>query len=99
VQTKLEMSSSFHPQTDGQTERADRTLEEMLRHFVGCRQYDWCYKLTYLKFEYNSAKNKTTGQTTFLLNYRQEPLDFGDQLLTREPNTVPSASDSVTNMQ
>jgi hypothetical protein len=37
VQTKLAMSSSFHPQTDGRTERANRTLEEMLLHYVSYR--------------------------------------------------------------
>jgi hypothetical protein len=99
VQTKLAMSPSFHPQTDGQTERANRTLEEMLRHYVGSRQDDWCDKLAYLEFAYNSAKNKTTGQTPFLLNYGQEPLKLSDLLLTREPNTVPSASDFVAHMQ
>jgi hypothetical protein len=99
VQTKLAMSSSFHPQTDGQTERANRTLEEMLRHYVGYRQDYWCDKLSYLEFAYNSAKNKATGQSPFLLNYGQEPLDFSDTLLTRERNTVPSASDFVAHMQ
>jgi Integrase zinc binding domain len=99
VQTKLAMSSSFHSQTDGQTERANRTLEEMLRYYVGYRQDDWCDKLWYLEFSYNSAKNKTTGQTPFLLNYGQQPLEFSDLLLTRQTNTVPSASDFVAHMQ
>jgi hypothetical protein len=77
------MSSSFHPQIDGQTERANRTLE-MFRHYVGCRQDDWCDKLAYMEFAYNSAKSKTTGQTPFILNYGQEPLKFSDLLLKRE---------------
>jgi Integrase zinc binding domain len=38
LQVKLAMSSSFHPQTDGQTERANRTLEEMVRHYVAHHQ-------------------------------------------------------------
>jgi transposase InsO family protein len=68
VQTKLAMSSTFHPQTDGQTERGNRTLEEMIRHYVSYRQDDWCEKLAYLEFAYNNEKNKTTGQTPLLLN-------------------------------
>jgi hypothetical protein len=65
---------------------------------VGYRQDDWCDKLAYLEFAYNSAKN-TTGQTPFLLNYGQEPLEFNDLSLTREPMTVPSASVFVAHMQ
>jgi hypothetical protein len=34
LQVRLGMSSSFQPQTDGKTERANRTLEEMVRHYV-----------------------------------------------------------------
>ena len=39
------LSSSRHPQSDGQTERANRTLEDMLRHFVRPAQDDWDIKL------------------------------------------------------
>jgi Chromo (CHRromatin Organisation MOdifier) domain len=74
-------------------------LEEMLLHFVGYRTDEWCDKPAYLEFAYNSAKNKKTGQTPFLLNYGQEPLEFSDLLLTREPNTVPSASDFVAHIK
>ena len=38
--TTLAMSSGFHPHTDGQTERANQSIEEMLRAFVGKRQND-----------------------------------------------------------
>ena len=39
--TKLAMSTAFHPASDGQTERTNRTLEEMLRHFISPTQDDW----------------------------------------------------------
>ena len=44
--TQLKMSTAYHPQTDGQTERANRTLEEILRHYVSSKQDDWDQHLT-----------------------------------------------------
>ena len=43
--TILAMSSGFHPQTDGQTERANRSIEEMLRAYVGKHQNDCDHRL------------------------------------------------------
>src|ERR1700688_3683798 len=39
--TKLAMSTAYHPQTDGQTERANRTIEDILRAYVNTQQNDW----------------------------------------------------------
>jgi hypothetical protein len=99
VRTKLATSSSFHPQTDGQTERANRKLEEMLLTLRELQTRDWCEKLAYLEFSYNNAKNKTTGQTPFLLTYGQETLEFSDLFLKKEQHTVLSASEFVTHKQ
>ena len=41
IGTRHVMSSSFHPQTDGQTERVNQTLETYLRHFVSAQLNDW----------------------------------------------------------
>jgi hypothetical protein len=40
-QTRLAMSTSHHPQTDGQTEKANRTLEEIIRHCINYQQNTW----------------------------------------------------------
>ena len=53
--TKQHMSSAFHPQSDGQTERANRTLEEILRHYVAPAQDNWDKILAAAEFAINNA--------------------------------------------
>ena len=64
--TTLAMSSGFHPQMDGQTERANRSIEEMLRAYVGKRQTDWDEQLGMVEFAYN---NVVHSSTSFLLSF------------------------------
>jgi hypothetical protein len=51
----LAMSTAYHPQTDGQTERTNRVLEETLRHFVCMRQKDWSSFLPMAQFAMNGS--------------------------------------------
>ena len=46
----LAISLGFHPQTDGQVERANRSIEEMLRVYVGKCQNDWDDRLGMIEF-------------------------------------------------
>ena len=71
--TELRMSSAFHPQTDGATERANRTLTQMIRQCVGPNQKDWVTKLPAIEFAINSARSSTTGFSPFQLNYGRNP--------------------------
>lgn len=73
VGTRLAMSTAYHPQSDGQSERANRTLEDMLRAYTSSRQDDWDLVLPAAEFAYNSSKQASTGFTPFFLNYGQEP--------------------------
>ena len=71
--TNLIMSTAFHPQTDGQSERAFRTLQQMLRAFVSPRQDDWAEHLPLLEFAYNNSKQASTGFSPFVLCYGRHP--------------------------
>ncbi|KAJ9508991.1 hypothetical protein QJQ45_001437 [Haematococcus lacustris] len=71
--THLNMSTANHPQTDGQTERANRTLEDMLRNFVSPHHDDWDQHLTAAEFAYNASVQASTGYSPFRLNSGQEP--------------------------
>src|SRR6202000_3567975 len=69
----LRMSSAFHPQTDGATERANRTIIQMIRQCVRPDQKDWVIKLPAIEFALNSARSSTTGFSPFQLNYGRNP--------------------------
>jgi hypothetical protein len=79
IKTKMSLSSSHHPQHDGQTENVNRQLETMLRTFVSKDKADWADWLKLLEFSYNNNVHASIGTTPFLLLYGFElkaPLDF-----------------------
>ncbi len=67
------MSTAFHPQSDGQTERQNRTLEEMLRAYVSYQQDDWDDRLAAAEIAYNNSVHTSTQQTPYYLNAGQHP--------------------------
>ena len=76
--TTLSMSTAYHPQTDGQTERANRTLEQTLRAYVRFDQGDWADHLWTAELAVNTAVQSSTGESPFSLVYGREaslPLD------------------------
>ena len=96
--TKLAMSTAYHPQTDGQTERANRTLEDMLRAFVNWEQDDWDVYLPAAEIAYNNSIQASTGFTPFYLNYGQHPnLPLTHASRSNETDN-PAAEDSYKNI-
>src|SRR5450755_4113334 len=63
------MSTNYHPQMDGQTEKLNQTLEQYLRHYVYYRQDDWVILLPTAQLAYNSISTSTTGISPFFANY------------------------------
>ena len=53
--TRLEFSTAFHPQTDGQTERVNQILEDMLRACALDYGSSWDDNLPYAEFSYNNS--------------------------------------------
>ena len=93
--TARRMSTAYHPQTDGQTERTNQVLEAMLRHWVNPRQDNWDALLDCAEFAVNNAVSQSTGNTPFRLNYAQDPLT---PLSIRVDTRLPAARDFVKDM-
>jgi len=72
--TKLNMSTANHPETDGQTENVNRTLEDMIRAYVSPYHDDWDEHLVSFEFAYNDSLHPSTGYTPFYLNHGRHPL-------------------------
>jgi hypothetical protein len=63
--TKLDFSSAYHPQTDGQTERVNQIMEDMLRACVLTYGNDWEQSLPYAEFSYNNSYQTSLGMSPF----------------------------------
>lgn len=95
LQVHLNLSSAYHPQTDGQTERMNRLLEEVLRHYVAPAHDNWDQLLPLAEFAINRAVNSSTGKSPFVVVYGYQPhapIDRFYQMLT---NASPIPDNSV----
>jgi len=70
---KPRMSTAFHPQTDGQTERVNQTIEAYLRPFVNQEMTDWVELLPIAEYAYNKSVTSATGISPFFANYGRHP--------------------------
>ena len=69
--TRLEFSTTFHPQTDGQTERVNQILEDMLRACALDYRSSWDDNLPYAEFSYNNSYQSSLKMAPFETLYRR----------------------------
>ena len=70
---KLNVSTSDHPQTDGQCEVMIKILSNMIRKAIQEEKENWQTVLSTMEFEYNSSKNASTGLTPFEVDLGRIP--------------------------
>jgi hypothetical protein len=67
------LSTAYHPQTDGQTERINQEVEQYLRSFIDHRQETWPEWLSMAEFAYNNKAQSATQQSPFFVNHGRHP--------------------------
>lgn len=75
----INLSISFHPQTDGQTERVNQVLEAYLRNYVNAKQNNWSELLPVAQLAYNTSHHTSIGMFPFKANYGYDPKEIPSQ--------------------
>ena len=70
---RLHFTSGYHPESDGQTERMNQTLEQYLCVYCNYQQDNWSELLPLMEFAYNNALSATTGVSPFFANKGYHP--------------------------
>jgi hypothetical protein len=100
IRINLRMSTSFHPETDGSSERSNKSMIEALRHYVNLRQSDWADHLIHVESAMNNSVNATTGKTPTELVYGTPLRLFPSPRDLAKANVdVPAVSDYIQRIQ
>lgn len=89
--TELNHSTSYHPQTDGQTEIVNKWIEGYLRNYVAGHQKAWVHWLYLGEYCYNTTFHMSTGMSPFKALYGYDVPSFLD--LAFEQSNVPKTRD------
>lgn len=87
-QTKLKMSTSYHPQTDGQTEVVNRCLEAYLRCFAHEQPSKWSSFLAWAEYSYNIGFHTSTKMTPVTAVYGRDPPPLNPYVLGETLNAT-----------
>jgi Reverse transcriptase (RNA-dependent DNA polymerase)/RNase H-like domain found in reverse transcriptase/Integrase zinc binding domain/Chromo (CHRromatin Organisation MOdifier) domain/gag-polyprotein putative aspartyl protease len=82
IGTKRKLSTAYHPQTDGQTERTNQTMETYLRIYCNDQKNNWILLLPMAQLAYNNKVSAATGQTPFYANHGRHPHLFDQAIHT-----------------
>jgi hypothetical protein len=83
LSVNLNLSTAFHPQTDGQTERVNQVLEGYMASYCSYQQDHWVDLLPLAQYAYNCAISEATMFSSCWANY-------GLEVATNWPNPKPS---------
>ena len=99
------ISSAYHPRTDGQSERNNQWVETYLRFFTNHQQTNWAERLPLAEFAHNNWKNETTKHTPFFLLMGYHPRADGHYTASSSPlveqrldNLLQVRKDALTHM-
>ena len=96
----LRMSTSYHPETDGSSERSNKTMIEALRHYINLQHTDWADHLIHIESAMNNSTNATTGKTPTELVYGTPLRLFpSPQDIAKPEVDVPAVSDYIQRIQ
>ena len=87
LQIQPKLSTAFHPQTDGQSENTNQTMETYLRAYVNHLQDDWATWLPAAQFAINNHTSETTKVTPFFALYGTNP-----RMGIEPPKALPTAT-------
>ena len=93
---KSALTTAYHPQADGQTERVNQELEQYLRAFINHRQSNWASLLPMAEFAHNTRAHASTKCSPFKLIYGYEP-HFA--VLPSPVATVPAADQRIEELE